>query len=164
MERRALVLALALKLPLALYGIPFAYAAATQSTYAVATTQDCPSNSCSFIVPLTCNSPSDYSLQYGVYYDRLPSDARVDGAIPTNSAGSPVSTNEVPNGWRISVISGAPEKISFAVICQSPVTVAGIGVPQFGSLYVAIALGAVVYFMLSRRFARRPTISAVVKA
>jgi len=164
MERRALVLALALTLPMALYGIPFAYAAATQSTYAVATTRDCVSNSCGFIVPLTCNSPSDYSLQYGVYYDSLPSGARVDGAIPTNSAGLPVSTNEVPNGWRINVISGQPEKINFAVICQSPVTVAGIGVPQFGSLYVAIALGAVVYFMLSRRFARRPAISAAVKA
>jgi hypothetical protein len=45
------------------------------------------------------------------------------------------------------------------IICQTPVTVAGIGVPQFGSLYVAIALGAVAYFLMSRRFARTPTIS-----
>ena len=165
MEGRALVLALALTLPLALYGIPFAYAAATQSTYAVATTQDCPSNSCSFIVPLTCNSPSDYSLQYGVYYDRLPSDARVDGAIPTNSAGSPVSTNEVPNGWRINVVVEQPEGIRFAIICHPPIPLtAGIGVPEFGSLYAAIALGAVLYFMMARRFARRSSISAVVKA
>jgi hypothetical protein len=44
-------------------------------------------------------------------------------------------------------------------ICQTPITVAGIGVPEFGSFYVAIALGAVVYFMLSRRLARSPTIS-----
>jgi hypothetical protein len=165
MERRALVVALALTLPLALYGIPFGYAAATQSTYAVATTQDCISNACTFIVPLTCNSPSDYSLQYGVYYDRLPSDARVDGAIPTNSAGLPVSTNEVPNGWRINVVSGAPEKINFAVICQSPIPLtAGIGVPEFGSLYAAIALGAVLYFMMARRYARRSAVLAQNKA
>jgi hypothetical protein len=51
------------------------------------------------------------------------------------------------------------------IICQSAVTLpAGIGVPEFGSLYVAIALGAVVYFMMSRRFARRPTMSGQVKA
>jgi hypothetical protein len=46
------------------------------------------------------------------------------------------------------------------VVCQTPIAaVAGVSVPQFGSLYVAIALGAVAYFMLSRRFARTPTIS-----
>jgi hypothetical protein len=50
------------------------------------------------------------------------------------------------------------------VICQTPLTVAGIGVPEFGSLYVAIALGAVVYFVMSRRLARRPTMSAIVNA
>jgi len=46
------------------------------------------------------------------------------------------------------------------VICQTPINVAGIGVPQFGSLYVAIALGAVLYFLLSKRFAGRPSLSA----
>jgi hypothetical protein len=50
------------------------------------------------------------------------------------------------------------------VVCQTPITVAGIGVPEFGSLYVAIALGAVVYFVMSRRLARRPTMSAIVNA
>jgi hypothetical protein len=43
-------------------------------------------------------------------------------------------------------------------VCQMPIAVGGISVPEFGSLCVAIALGAVAYFMLSRRFARRPTI------
>ena len=46
------------------------------------------------------------------------------------------------------------------MVCQTPVTVAGVGVPEFGSLYAAIALGAVAYFMLSRRLTRRPTLSA----
>jgi hypothetical protein len=36
-----------------------------------------------------------------------------------------------------------------------------VGVPEFGSLYVAIALGALVYFMLSKRYARRPLVSAL---
>jgi len=43
-----------------------------------------------------------------------------------------------------------------------PITVAGIGVPEFGSLYIAIALGAVLYFLLARRYSGRPTISAQV--
>jgi hypothetical protein len=43
-------------------------------------------------------------------------------------------------------------------ICMTPVTVAGIGVPEFGSLYAAIALGAVVYFMLSRYSSRKPSL------
>jgi hypothetical protein len=55
------------------------------------------------------------------------------------------------------IFNSAPGAVTEVyIICQSPITVAGVGVPEFGSLYVAIALGAVVYFMLSRRFGRRP--------
>jgi hypothetical protein len=47
-------------------------------------------------------------------------------------------------------------------VCQTPITVAGIGVPEFGSLYMAIALGAVAYFLMARRLARSPAVPARV--
>jgi hypothetical protein len=69
---------------------------------------------------------------------------------------------ETANAWVVEA-SGFSIDTTAQVTCQSPITVAGIGVPQFGSLYVAIALGVVVYFILSRRYAGRPTISAQVE-
>jgi hypothetical protein len=71
-----------------------------------------------------------------------------------------------PNSWDVQVIDKVLDGSAAGaqVVCQTPIVVAGIGVPQFGSLYVAIALGAVVYFMLSRRFARKPTTSGPVIA
>jgi len=60
-----------------------------------------------------------------------------------------------PNAWggTLTTVNGlaSTANIEFWVVCQTPTTVAGIGVPQFGSLYVAIALGAVAYFLLARR-------------
>ena len=69
-----------------------------------------------------------------------------------------------PDTWQVAVYNPTPDGRNFIVwaVCQHPVTVAGIGVPEFGSLYIAIALGAVAYFMLSRRFARQSPISAQV--
>jgi hypothetical protein len=52
--------------------------------------------------------------------------------------------------------------MSMRAVCQTPVTVAGVSVPEFGSLYVAIALGAVLYFLLARRFA--PTKAALPRS
>jgi hypothetical protein len=66
-----------------------------------------------------------------------------------------------PVQWKVTAENtdgGISQQLVIVAVCQTPITVAGIGVPQFGSLHVAIALGAVAYFMLSRRFARRPTI------
>jgi hypothetical protein len=71
-----------------------------------------------------------------------------------------------PNSWDVQVVNqfALGSTAGAQVVCQTPIVVAGIGVPEFGSLYMAIALGALVYFMLSRQFTRRPTISAKVKA
>jgi hypothetical protein len=115
-------------------------------------------------VKVQCASPTDFTQHYSTSFpDILP----VHEVHTINSAGFVSNTGDNPNGWIIVVhnLSGSATFTDKAeIICQSPVTVAGIGVPQFGSLYVAIALGAVVYFMLARRFARRPTISAQVLA
>jgi len=72
-----------------------------------------------------------------------------------NSGGNLAQTGDLPNGWFYGVGGSGPYAIW--AFCQSPITVAGIGVPQFGSLYLAIALGAMVYFVLSKRIARDPT-------
>jgi hypothetical protein len=79
-----------------------------------------------------------------------------------NSAGGVALTGANPNGWVIGLFN--PD-LGFSfngvqIVCQTPITVAGVSVPEFGSLYVAIALGAVVYFILSRRITTKPTLSA----
>jgi hypothetical protein len=156
MERRALVVALALTLPLALYGVPYAYATITSSSYVnnnSSTTNDTTGG-----VRANCNS-GDYATGGGYMVNDasvgvLTSEPTVGGHFP--------NPGQTPDSHTMSYFNG--KGVTFTayafVICQTPITVAGIGVPQFGSLYFAIALGAVAYFMLSRRFGRRPTLSA----
>lgn len=149
MERRALVLALALTLPLALYGIPYTYAAVTSSAYVKSGV----SNG-AFQADVACNS-GDYATGGGASMNPghwVTSGPEVfDGVASYNF----IYTG-IPNAW------GAQSNDRSAtvwVVCQTPISVAGIGVPQFGSLYVAVALGAIIYFMMARRFAGRPVIS-----
>jgi hypothetical protein len=151
MEKRALVLALALTLPLGLYGIPYAYATTTSTTYRVFTSNTINPGGV-FTVTALCHS-GDYATGGSA---SQPFGVTITGSAPHGD--SP------PNGWDGYFYNpeSGPVTVTTFVVCQTPITVAGIGVPQFGSLYVAIALGAVAYFMLSRRFARRSTISAQV--
>ncbi len=156
MERGALVFALALTLPLFLYGVPYAYAAQMSSAYTVSSLQSAPAGSSGSATAMC--SFGDYLTGGGFVYNNA------DPLVVTYSAPTlPFGANQ--DTWLVVVRN--PDTVSshsfYAVaICQKPITVAGIGVPEFGSLYVAIALGAVVYFMLSRRFARQPAISAQV--
>jgi len=165
MERRALVAALAMTLPLALYGVPYVYASTTQSTYVI-------NSDLVFVSPMGhhnfhvgCSSPSDFTQHFAVASFANNVFPSVFGELVNSGLNFPAD-GDVPNGWNVDVknTDSAPQSFKVQIICQSPITVAGIGVPQFGSLYAAIALGAVVYFMLSRRIARRPTVSAEVKA
>jgi hypothetical protein len=163
MEKRALVAAVALILPLALYGIPYAYAASTQLTYVVRSDFPPMDSGSNGYVKVQCASTTDFTQHYSTSFpEQLP----VHEVHTINSAGFVSNTGDNPNGWIIVVhnLGAATFADKAEIICQSPVTVAGIGVPQFGSLYVAIALGAVVYFVMSRRLARRPTMSAIVNA
>jgi hypothetical protein len=167
MERRAVVVALALTLPLALYGIPYAYAS-TQSTYVVASSYTSVGASASHTFIVMCSNPLDYTVRFAIDEGsgNIPAYPNSNGVL-LNSAGSHIlTTGDVPNGWEVTVQNTYSSTLlmNLDIICQTPVTVAGIGVPEFGSLYVAIALGAVVYFMLSRRFARRTTVSALVQS
>jgi hypothetical protein len=164
MEIRALILALSLTLPLAAYGIPYAYASSVVTTYTV-------------LGPEVSASPGQHAFAYA---DCRTGDVATGGGhfnIVDNIYSNPIVLNSGPevfdgfshsfantgqtaNSWRVDErgISSDVVGIEFgaSVECMSPVTVAGIGVPQFGSLYVAIALGALVYLVLAKRHARRP--------
>jgi hypothetical protein len=167
MEKRSLVLAVALTLPLLLYGIPYAYAATTtQSTYVVRATFPIMAGGALGLVIIQCASPSDFTQHYAV---SNPEQFPVSGVNTINSAGLKTNTGDNPNGWLIEVhnlCTGSAFGITAEIICQSPitVTVAGINVPEFGSLYVAIALGAVIYFALSRQHSGKRAAQTTIKA
>jgi hypothetical protein len=164
MERRAFVLALALTLPLVLYGIPYAYASQTTSTIVRGGDSkpvECCGHTNAFAVP-AC-SPGEvatgggYDVAFVTGADKVTAQVSRP-AIGTHDIANPGDT---PTGWFVRFLNTGIDQpnVSVYVICQIPTTVAGIGVPQFGSLYVAIVLGAVAYFMLSRRFTGRRTIT-----
>jgi len=158
MERRALVLALALTLPLFLYGVPYAYASTTSSTYAVVQAVSLQPQTGTFAEAL-CN-PGDYVTGGGYAATSASPDLKVRSSYAYFPDHGPN-----PTIWFVDVFNSSPTATEVAfvqAVCQSPITVAGIGVPEFGSLYVAIALGAVLYFLLSKRFTRRPTIPGQV--
>jgi hypothetical protein len=169
MEKRSLVLALALTVPLLIYGIPYAYAAttSTQSTYTVTKQMTMAGNTLNSLVHLQCLNPADYTDHYTTYPNN-PTDVHTRGSYLLTSTGATAGTGDNPNGWIIDMINSYPNDLDATVqiVCQSPVTVsvAGIGVPEFGSLYVAIALGAVIYFALSRQQAGRRAAPAQVRA
>jgi hypothetical protein len=157
METRAIVLAVALTLPLALYGIPYAYALSS-SSYSVFSDSAALPNSFGSAT-IACTNPSDYVTGGGYQTNGAigPGEVYIYGSHPNLAAGPNPSAWQV--FWYNFDVSRTNGVDAYAV-CQTPVTVAGVGVPEFGSLYVAIALGALVYFMLSKRFKSTPTISA----
>src|SRR6267378_1605501 len=63
MERRAIILALALTLPLALYGVPYAYAVTTSSTYLVH--DSAAATTSTLVVRVHCTT-GDYATGSGV--------------------------------------------------------------------------------------------------
>jgi len=162
MERRAIVLALALALPLALYGIPYAYASTASSDYVVENNPTSVPPGAS-ISSLYCSNPGDYAISWGVNLQS--SGVHSEGAWPAFGGQKGGATaGQTPDGWWFGWHNDAPFSQNGYewLVCQTPIKVAGIGVPQFESLYIAIALGAVAYFLLSRRFAGRSATSAQV--
>ncbi len=147
--RKARTLALlALVAPLLLFSGGYAYAAVTTSSYMVHNFVTIPNDSTIHEVDAVCNS-GDYAVGGGTNTAVGNLNEVVLGAIPTFGASHSISGT--PDRWTAIVRnSGAvSDELDVAVVCQTPVTVAGITVPEFGSLYAAIALAAVVYFGLS---------------
>ena len=164
MEKRAAVLALALTLPLLLYGIPYAHAAVTTSDYVVEGILLVQTNT--FASNHTDCRHGDYAISGGYLPPEEsngaypPSQPIIYASYPT-VGGVPTTNGQTPDGWGFAGNNQDLDRTArIWVVCQSPITVAGVTVPEFGSLYVAIAFGAVVYFMLSRHFTRRPALPA----
>ena len=127
-----------------LYGVPYAYASTTSSTYTVDGPTFILHSSDGFqALYADCNS-GDY-VTGGGYSGGVTTDLVVSNSEPVGGV-----------SWGIGVtnIGAGTLDVHAIAVCQTPITVAGVSVPEFGSLYVAIALGALVYFVVSRHFSR----------
>src|SRR5260370_41331305 len=128
MEKRALVVTLALTLPLVLYGIPYAYAITASSSYLVGDTTSGQSDA------VHCKT-GDYATGGGAASDSF---GHLESSYPLLFDGTTYtfSLTGQPNAWAGYADQGV---LTVWVVCQSPIPLpAGIGVPEFGSLYVAI--------------------------
>jgi hypothetical protein len=154
MDKRALAVLLVLTTPLLMYGIPYAAAATSSSDYVV-TGSKAIGESIFLGDNLLCNT-GDYALSGGYKLDFVSDVAsvpKVASSYPT-VAGAPATAGQTPNGWAFDLENPTAITTTFSlwVVCQTPITVAGVGVPEFGSLYAAIAVGAIVYFLVARRY------------
>jgi hypothetical protein len=162
---------LALTLPLILFSGGYAYATTISSSYLVRVTSNPTFASTSLdFATATCKG-GDYATGGGVnlgpwsapFVNTPDTNLQILRSAPTMNGNVP-QTNDMPNGWTAVVwLSGSVHpgmSWDVFVVCQTPITVAGIGIPQFGSLYSAIALAAVLYFGLTvLRKRRMPTMS-----
>ncbi len=157
MDRNNKVLILALVVPLVLYGVPYASAVISSSSYVVYATSDGTGSSATSAVA-ACNA-GDYATGGGA------EETGVTTGFVFSSKPHLIGVGDItsgqPNAWygAVETVNGAASTDSFGinvwVVCQSPITVAGVTVPEFGSLYVAIALAAVLYFALTTIRQRR---------
>ena len=155
MRNKLAIIAIAiLAVPLALYFVPYAYAASTVTTYEVVSS------------PVAI-APGDTNAGYALCTGAT--DVVTGGGFEMNALGGtnypPVVQTSYPftqsghNGWLVWVedpdLSGAlSNSYNVYAECMTPTTIAGIGVPQFGQLYTAIALGALVFYLLGRYMRR----------
>jgi hypothetical protein len=152
-RRAEAVLALVLVVPLALYFVPYAYAAQTTATYAVDQVCTIPNDSSLHACDALCTSGDNatgggFVLPAGGGLELFAANAVLGG-------GKPIGYEAVvrPTAFNF------PRVLTSEAFCQTPIAVAGIGVPEFGSLYTAIALGAVVFFLLSRYMSGKKPLS-----
>jgi hypothetical protein len=152
-QTRALVVALALTLPLAVYGIPYAYAVTTSSSYVVKTVD--------LIAPANGHADSLVTCHSGDYATGGGFSADTDTHYYWQWNG-PQPPDSPPTNWHVALYNPDSSSKLFGafVVCQTPITVAGVSVPEFGQLYIAIALGALIYFVMARRFSMPKTITA----
>jgi hypothetical protein len=160
MDRNGKILILALAVPLLLYGVPYAYATTTSSSYVIGIHPNVPANTILDGPEVFCN-PGDYAtgVSFGVARGET-----VLGMQPLSATG-PIITTGIPVGFHFTVFNSDSQDhgVDLYVVCQTPITVAGITVPEFGSLYGAIVLAAVAYFGLSLLRSRRISTTAVPK-
>jgi len=144
----------ALTLPLVFYGIPYASAAVAQTTYIVKHSVVLPEAVTSKNEDLQCSSPSDSASHFLIDPPGDLSGIQVTRIIVLDGDGNVAPTGDNPNGYRFGLQKcfGPELSLFLYIFCETPITTAGISVPEFGSLYLAIALGAIVYFFLARHY------------
>ncbi len=146
-----------------LFGVPYAYATMTSSSYQVVSSQITLVAGSTLGGLAQCNS-GDYATGGGAFPNLTEtgfgSNEFIVSSFGVTNGGLFASNGVAPNGWRAVVENPTTSDNGFyvVVVCQSPITVAGVTVPEFGQLYVAIALGAMVYFLMARRFSGPRTI------
>jgi hypothetical protein len=143
MKKDLKILVLVLLVPLMVFGTGYAYAQQTISSYINYSSVDVPAGQSSGAVIAYCNA-GDFATGG--------SSAKEAGLIMDGSAPFPIALGATPQGWTASGVNptGAPLQLTVYAVCMSPITLAGIGVPEFGSMYMAIILAAAVYFALTR--------------
>lgn len=134
-----------------LYGVPYAYASVTSSSYMVFA-----GNTLGNVADVHCNA-GDYATGGGSFTAENLVNSNPEIYDFGTGTYSP-ATSGTPNAWHV---AAGTSNVAAWVVCQTPIAVAGITVPQFGSLYVAVALAAVLYFALTvMRQRRTPSILA----
>lgn len=151
-DRKEKLTLLALTLPLVLFSGGYAYAAIMSSSYVVVVSGTVSPGSTSSPTALTlqadCNT-GDYVTGGGWNSGNDPPTHPI--SMPTKGDATIFTNGVTPDGWQVAFenTNGISYGVSAYAVCQTPITSAGLTVPEFGSLYVAIALGALVYFGLS---------------
>lgn len=151
-ERNEKIVLLALTVPLVLFSGTYTYAATMSSSYVVVTPGTVPPGSTtspsSLIVQANCNGV-DYATGGGWNSGNDPPTHPI--SMPTKGGAVIFTTGVTPNGWQVAFenTNGISYGVSVYAVCQTPITAAGLTVPEFGSLYVAIALAALLYFGLT---------------
>jgi hypothetical protein len=134
MEKRAIVLALALMLPLALYGVPYVYASVSTSDHVVHSTLTV-SGLGNNDVNIACPA-GDYAVSGGYKphffqigtISGVGSDVKafpeIVSTFPT-LVGAPTSTGETPDGWKFEAgnADSTADTADVWVVCQTPITV-----------------------------------------
>lgn len=144
MRRDLRILVLVLTIPLLLYGVGYAYAVQTTGSYANRTSILSIAAGSGESATIYCNS-GDFATGGG--FEGL------GGLGPQlNFYNSRPNSVTQPTGWYVTVNNPTQSASAFraTVICQTPITVAGIGVPEFGTMYIVMLLGAAVFLFLTR--------------
>src|SRR3989442_12114198 len=122
-----------LVIPLALYFVPYSYALSS-SSYTVQDTVVVPPHMTAETTPF-CNT-GDYVTGGGYLLNGQLGDVLI-------LVSRPFVPGTNPSGWNVqgydqSSQTSVTDSIVAYAVCQRPVMVAGIGVPEFGNFYIAI--------------------------
>ena len=143
MKKDLKILVLLLAIPLLLFGTGYAYAQQTTSSYLTYLSVDVPAGQSSGAVDVYCDT-GDFATGGA--------SAKEGEMILNGESPLPQALGATPWGWRADAVNPTedPLQLTVYVVCMSPITIAGIGVPEFGSIYILMIIGAAVYLVLTK--------------